>query len=118
MRLARLDGLTGDAWGDITVETLKGWLADHEGDPGGICRHGANGWHSIAGFIAEPARGLFHVRRGHGLRKQTRDDAGERHVTKNRPHHPPDTASDVAASQSPGQRICSMTLPSFSISSP
>lgn len=59
-----------------------------------------------------------HVRRGHGLRKQTRDDAGERHVTKNRPHDPPDTASDVAASQTPGQRICSMTLPSFSISSP
>ena len=54
------------AWGDITVDTLKGWLADHEGDPGGICRHGANGWHTIAGYIAEPAKGLFHVRRGHG----------------------------------------------------
>ena len=65
-RLARLAALTDGAWGDITVDTLKGWLADHEGDPGGICRHGANGWHTIAGYIAEPAKGLFHVRRGHG----------------------------------------------------
>jgi hypothetical protein len=45
---------------------LKTILADHAGDPSGICRHGATGWHSISGYIAEPAKGLFHVRRGHG----------------------------------------------------
>ncbi len=65
-RLTRLAALTAGAWGDITVDALKRWLADHEGDPGAICRHGANGWHTIAGYIAEPAKGLFHVRRGHG----------------------------------------------------
>jgi len=65
-RLARLTALAADARGDITTNVLKGWLADHEGDPGGICRHGANGWHTIAGYIAEPAQGLFHVRRGRG----------------------------------------------------
>jgi len=65
-RLARLAALAAGAWGDITVDVLKGWLADHAGDPGGICRHGANGWQTIAGYIAEPAKGLFHVRRGHG----------------------------------------------------
>lgn len=65
-RLDRLAELVGAAWGRITAETVKGWLADHAGDPGGICRHGAYGWHTIAGYIAEPAKGLFHVRRGHG----------------------------------------------------
>jgi isopenicillin-N N-acyltransferase like protein len=65
-RRARLAALTAGAWGDITVDALEGWLADHEGDPGGICRHGANGWHTIAGYIAEPTKGLVHIRRGHG----------------------------------------------------
>jgi isopenicillin-N N-acyltransferase-like protein len=65
-RLARLAALAAGAWGGITVDALKGWLADHAGDPGGICRHGANGWQTIAGYIAEPAKGLFHIRRGHG----------------------------------------------------
>jgi isopenicillin-N N-acyltransferase-like protein len=65
-RLDRLTGLVGDARGRINAEMLKGWLADHAGDPGAICRHGANGWHTIAGYIAEPAKGLFHVRRGYG----------------------------------------------------
>jgi isopenicillin-N N-acyltransferase like protein len=66
VRLDRLAALAGAAWGRITAETIKGWLADHAGDPGGICRHGAHGWHTIAGYIAEPAKGLFHVRRGYG----------------------------------------------------
>ena len=65
-RLDRLAALSGGAWGRITVEMIKGWLADHAGDPAGICRHGAGGWHTIAGYIAEPAKGLFHIRRGHG----------------------------------------------------
>lgn len=65
-RLARLRALIKENWGRITVETMKTILADHAGDPGGICRHGAAGWYSISGYIAEPAKGLFHVRRGHG----------------------------------------------------
>jgi len=65
-RLERLTELVKRAWGEITVETLQAILADHTGDPGAICRHGAGGTHSIAGYIAEPAAGRFHVRRGHG----------------------------------------------------
>jgi len=65
-RLERLQDLVREAWGDITVEAMKGVLADHEGDPGGICRHGTGGSHSVAGYIAEPAAQVFHVRRGHG----------------------------------------------------
>jgi hypothetical protein len=41
-------------------------LADHAGDPGGICRHGDKAMHSISGYVAEPAKRLLHVRRGHG----------------------------------------------------
>ncbi len=65
-RLARLRHLIEAEWGQLSVADLQRILADHEGDPAGICRHGATGWHSIAGYIAEPARGRLHVRRGHG----------------------------------------------------
>jgi isopenicillin-N N-acyltransferase-like protein len=65
-RLDRMRALTREAWGTITVETMKTILADHEGDPGGICRHGERGMHSVSGYIAEPSRGILHVRRGHG----------------------------------------------------
>lgn len=65
-RLARMRELIRRHWGGITVETMKEILADHRGDPAGICRHGVTGWHSIAGYVAEPAKGLLHVRRGHG----------------------------------------------------
>ena len=65
-RLTRLRDLVSENWGLITVDRLKGFLADHEGDPAAICRHGATGLHSISGYIAEPARGLLHVRHGHG----------------------------------------------------
>lgn len=65
-RLDRLNTLIRESWGKITVDTLKLILADHEGDPGGICRHGEAKMHSISGYIAEPANRLFHVRRGHG----------------------------------------------------
>jgi hypothetical protein len=41
-------------------------LADHDNDPRGICRHGAAGFHTISGYIVEPAAGVLHVRRGHG----------------------------------------------------
>jgi len=65
-RLARLRTLIKQNWGRITVDTLKTIMADHDHEPGGICRHGATGWHSISGYIAEPAKGLLHIRRGHG----------------------------------------------------
>ena len=65
-RLERLRALVESHWGHITVDTLKAMLADHDGDPGAICRHGAKSIYSIAGYIAEPAKNLFHVRRGHG----------------------------------------------------
>lgn len=65
-RLERLRTMVESAWGTITVDTMKAILADHEGDPGAICRHGEKGMHSICGYIADPAQGLFHVRRGHG----------------------------------------------------
>jgi len=65
-RLARMRALIEENWGQITLETMKTILADHQGDPGGICRHGQGGMHSIVGYIAEPAKGLLHIRRGHG----------------------------------------------------
>ena len=65
-RLARMNHLVSEQWGHITVDSMKEILADHEDDPAAICRHGANGMHSISGYIAEPARGRLHVRRGHG----------------------------------------------------
>ena len=65
-RLERIRHLVRESWGRITADTMKVILADHDGDPGGICRHGEGGSHSVTGYIAEPAAGLFHVRRGHG----------------------------------------------------
>ncbi len=65
-RLDRIRALVRESWGDITADTIKRILADHEGDPAAICRHGGTGWHSICGYIAEPAKGLLHIRRGHG----------------------------------------------------
>ena len=65
-RIRRIRQLVSEHWGQLDVELIKEILADHEGDPGAICRHGAGGTHSICGYIAEPARGRLHVRRGHG----------------------------------------------------
>jgi isopenicillin-N N-acyltransferase-like protein len=65
-RLDRMKGLIRESWGKLTVEAMQAILADHAGDPAGICRHGAKGMYSVSGYIAEPARGLLHVRRGHG----------------------------------------------------
>ena len=65
-RLDRMRELVQQQWGALTVDSLKTILADHANDPGGICRHGESGWHTISGYIAEPAEGLLHVRRGHG----------------------------------------------------
>ena len=65
-RLDRLRELVQEQWGQITVDTMKMILADHQGDPGGICRHGEEQMHSVAGYVADPDAGVFHVRRGHG----------------------------------------------------
>ena len=65
-RLDRMRLLIEDRWGTVTVDTMKEVLADHEGHPAAICRHGDADMHSISGYIAEPARGLLHIRRGHG----------------------------------------------------
>ena len=65
-RLARIQDLVQENWGGITVDTMKRILADHQGDPAGICRHGDTRMHSVAGYIADPARSVLHVRRGHG----------------------------------------------------
>jgi hypothetical protein len=65
-RHKRMSDLVRENWGRITVETVQAMLADHDGDPAGICRHGARGWHSTSGHIAEPQKGLLHIRRGHG----------------------------------------------------
>jgi len=64
-RFARMHSLIKENWGTITVQTMKNILADHEGYPRSICRHGQD-MHSISGYIAEPSKGLYHVRRGHG----------------------------------------------------
>lgn len=66
LRLERIRALVRRHWGALDVGCLQEILADHQGDPGAICRHGEGGTHSVAGYIAEPAKGLFHVRRGHG----------------------------------------------------
>jgi len=65
-RLDRMRVLIQAHWGRLDVAALKTILADHEGEPAAICRHGAVNMHSISGYIAEPAARLFHVRRGHG----------------------------------------------------
>jgi len=65
-RLRRIDELVREAWGEITVDTLKTILADHEGDPAGICRHGERKSCTTSGHIAEPEKGLLHIRRGFG----------------------------------------------------
>lgn len=66
-RLGRMRELIQLHWGHIDVKTIKTFLADHDGDPAGICRHGGPTVnHSIAGYIAEPAKRMFHLRRGHG----------------------------------------------------
>ena len=45
---------------------MKDILADHEGDPAAICRHGAEGMNSVSGYIADANQRVLHVRRGHG----------------------------------------------------
>jgi isopenicillin-N N-acyltransferase-like protein len=65
-RADRMRELVGAAYGDITVETMKTFLADHQGDPAAICRHGADSMISVSGYIADATNRVLHVRKGHG----------------------------------------------------
>ncbi len=65
-RLDRIRGLVSESFGDVTIDTMKQILADHDGDPGAICRHGARGSYSVAGYIADATERILHVRRGFG----------------------------------------------------
>ena len=65
-RFRRFTELVREHWGEVTVDLLRQFLADHEGDPAGICRHGERDMHTTSGHIAEPGRGIVHIRRGHG----------------------------------------------------
>lgn len=65
-RADRMRELVGEAYGDISVETIKMFLADHEGDPAAICRHGADNMVSVSGYIADATNRVMHVRRGYG----------------------------------------------------
>jgi isopenicillin-N N-acyltransferase-like protein len=72
-RRARIRELLAGRYGRLTVEDLKRFLADHEGQPTSICRHPHDGpdhssvsvrGRTIASLIAEPMAGRLHVSRG------------------------------------------------------
>jgi isopenicillin-N N-acyltransferase like protein len=72
-RLDQMQTLLAERSPRITVDDLKGVLADHSGYPTGICRHAQSedpnaGFEragmTVAGLIAEPERGLLHVAPG------------------------------------------------------
>jgi len=72
-RLQRMRALLAGRFGAISVDDMKRFLADHEGQPTSICRHPHSGpdhpsvsarGKTAASLIAEPARGLLHVCRG------------------------------------------------------
>jgi isopenicillin-N N-acyltransferase-like protein len=65
-RADRMRELVGAAYGNISVDTMKAFLADHVGDPAAICRHGAESMISVSGYIADATNRVLHVRRGHG----------------------------------------------------
>jgi isopenicillin-N N-acyltransferase like protein len=70
-RYDRIAALVREAYGRITVETMRGILGDHHNHPRGICRHPADGdrtGKTVAALIAEPERGRFHVSRGNPCR--------------------------------------------------
>jgi isopenicillin-N N-acyltransferase-like protein len=72
-RLQRMRTLVAGRRGQLTLEDLKRFLADHSGHPLSICRHPHDGpdhpsvsarGRTTASLIAEPARRLLHVTRG------------------------------------------------------
>jgi isopenicillin-N N-acyltransferase-like protein len=76
-RLERIRELMAAHAGTLTVEDLRGVLADHAGYPTSICRHPHGGadhpsvparGRTAASLIAEPAKGTLHVSRGNPCR--------------------------------------------------
>ena len=65
-RADRMRSLVQEAYGEISVNSRKGILADHEGYPAAICRHGAEDMISVSGYVADATNRVLHVRRGHG----------------------------------------------------
>ncbi|MBM4076700.1 MAG: hypothetical protein FJ267_13810 [Planctomycetes bacterium] len=72
-RLDRMTYLLRLKSGQLTLDDLKGFFADHLGFPLGICRHTHSGsnhamlsnrGHTVASLIAQPDQGLLHVSRG------------------------------------------------------
>ena len=65
-RADRMRSLVTEHYGEVSVETMKAILADHDGDPAAICRHGAEEMISVSGYIADATNRVLHVRKGHG----------------------------------------------------
>lgn len=65
-RAERMRELVDGAYGNVTVDTMKSILADHQGDPSAICRHGGVAMISVSGYIADATNRVLHVRKGHG----------------------------------------------------
>lgn len=72
-RLERMRRLLAERFGNLTVDDMKRFLADHDGQPTSICRHPHSGpdhpsvsarGKTVASLIAEPATGTLHVSRG------------------------------------------------------
>ena len=61
-RYERMRSLILERTGRIDVETMQGFLADHEGHPRSICRHDVlPGFWTTASMVAVPERGVMYV---------------------------------------------------------
>ncbi|HEV8635938.1 MAG TPA: C45 family peptidase [Chloroflexota bacterium] len=67
-RSARLGAIVADAYGRVTVDTLKTALSDHADGPAAICGHDPDYLTTVASLIAEPDHGRFHVSHGNPCR--------------------------------------------------
>ena len=63
-RSARLGAIVAEAYGRVTVDTLKAALSDHADGPATICGHDPDYLTTVASLIAEPDHGRFHVSYG------------------------------------------------------
>jgi len=66
-RANRMEALLHGEQGKIDVSVLKTLLADHQGYPSSICRHGDPGpqWQTLASHIIDLRRLTIHVAKGH-----------------------------------------------------
>lgn len=78
-RQVRADAFLSERAGNLTLEDAKQLLADHYGHPVSICRHPHTGTgdsilpasgRTVAGLIAEPQRGEFHVCSGNPCERE------------------------------------------------